>query len=191
MKKYMINDDDTIRVGQTIYKVDKNDPENGFLTSKNASKDYDNRLVENGVDAEIFHNGNDRATTALMQGDIVANKLQPEIAFILISNQLMPLQEAKYALQAYSENPSPKVVKMPAPHPDEKEEHEFAKRDNRMSKDIDTLKALVDNAESQGWTTIDGVTYGASYTWREIAQLALDLADQQEWFDRYENKYED
>ena len=60
-----------------------------------------------------------------------------------------------------------------------------------MSKDIDTLKALVDNAESQGWTTIDGVTYGASYTWREIAQLALDLADQQEWFDRYENKYED
>lgn len=121
MKKYMINDDDTIRVGQTIYKVDKNNPENGFLTSKNASKDYDNRLVESGVDAEIFHNGNDRATTALMQGDIVANKLQPEIAFILISNQLMPLQEAKYALQAYSENPSPKVVKMPAPQPDEKE----------------------------------------------------------------------
>lgn len=68
----MINDDDTIRVGQTIYKVDKNNPENGFLTSKNASKDYDNRLVESGVDAEIFHNGNDRATTALMQGDIVA-----------------------------------------------------------------------------------------------------------------------
>ena len=191
MKKYMINDDDTIRIGQTIYKVNKNNPENGFLTSKNASKDYDNRLVESGVDAEIFHNGNDRATTALMQGDIVANKLQPEIAFILISNQLMPLQEAKYALQAYSENPSPKVVKMPAPQPDEKEEHEFAKRDNRMSKDIDTLKALVDNAESQGWTTIDGVTYGASYTWREIAQLALDLADQQEWYDRYENKYED
>lgn len=186
----MINDDDTIRVGQTIYKVDKASPENDFLTHAPASKDYENRLIENGVDAEIFHNGDSQTTTALMQGDIVANKLQPEIAFILISNQLMPLYEAKYALQAYSENPNPKIVKLPDPKPDEKEKQEFTKRDNRMSKDIDTLKALVDNAENQGWTTIEGVTYGASLAWREVAQLALDLADQQEWFDRYADKYE-
>lgn len=190
MTKYLINDSDFVRIGQKLYRIDPNGYESDYLTSKNASKDYENRLIENGVDAEIFRNGNDQKTTALMQGDIVANKLQPEIAFILISNQLMPLQEAKYALQAYSENPSPKVVKMPAPQPDEKEKHEFAKRDNRMSKDIDTLKALVDNAENQGWTTIEGVTYGASLAWREVAQLALDLADQQEWFDRYEDKYE-
>lgn len=189
MKKYLINDDDLVRIGQKLYRIDPNAYESDYLTSKNASKDYENRLIENGVDAEIFRNGNDQKTTALMQGDIVASKLQPELAFILISIQLMPLNEAKYALDAYKEASSPNVVNLPSPEPSEKEEQEFSKRDNQMAKDIDTLKALVDNAENQGWETIDGVTYGASHTWREVAQLALDLADQQEWFNRYDQKY--
>lgn len=189
MTKYLINNDDVIRIGQKLYRIDPNAYESDYLTSKNASKDYENRLIENGVDAEIFRNGNDQKTTALMQGDIVASKLQPELAFILISIQLMPLNEAKYALDAYKEASSPNVVNLPSPEPSEKEKQEFSKRDNQMAKDIDTLKALVDNAENQGWETIDGVNYGASHTWREVAQLALDLADQQEWFNRYDNKY--
>ena len=189
MTKYIINNDDVIRIGQKLYRIDPNAYESDYLTSKNASKDYENRLIENGVDAEIFRNGNDQKTTALMQGDIVASKLQPELAFILISIQLMPLNEAKYALDAYKEASSPNVVNLPSPEPSEKEEQEFSKRDNQMAKDIDTLKALVDNAENQGWETIDGINYGASHTWREVAQLALDLADQQEWFNRYDNKY--
>ncbi|MCO0806753.1 hypothetical protein NGA74_02100 [Lactobacillus helveticus] len=189
MTKYLINDSDFVRIGQKLYRIDPNGYESDYLTSKNASKDYENRLIENGVDAEIFRNGNDQKTTALMQGDIVASKLQPELAFILISIQLMPLNEAKYALDAYKEASSPNVVNLPSPEPSEKEKQEFSKRDNQMAKDIDTLKALVDNAENQGWETIDGVNYGASHTWREVAQLALDLADQQEWFNRYDNKY--
>ena len=51
------------------------------------------------------------------------------------------------------------------------------------------LKKAVDVAESQGVETIDGVTYDASHIWRDVAQMALDLADQQEWFDRYDAKY--
>ena len=189
MKKYLINQDDTVRVGQSIYKIDLNSPETSFLVHTTALKDYENRLIKNGVDAEIFHAGKDQNTTALMQGDIIASKQETRIAFILISNQLMSLHEAKYALDAYSENKNPNVVSLPSPSPSPQIEQEYNKRADQLDKDISTVKALIENAESQGWETIDGVTYGASHTWREVAQLALDLADQQEWFDRYDAKY--
>ena len=189
MTKYLINNDDVIRIGQKLYQLNSNSPETDFLKCKDASKDYEKRLIENGVDAEIFHDGNDQDTTALMQGDLVQSKQESELKFILISTQLMPLQEAKYALDAYSKNQRPNVVKIPNPKPTLKASKQYEKRDHRMTKDINTLKALVDNAENQGWETIDGVNYGASHTWREVAQLALDLADQQEWFNRYDNKY--
>ena len=189
MKKYLINQDDTVRVGQSIYKIDPNSPETSFLVHTTALKNYENRLIKNGVDAEIFHAGNDQNTTALMQGDIIASKQEPRIAFILISNQLMSLHEAKYALDAYSENKNPNVVSLPSPSPSPQIEQEYNKRADQLDKDISTVKALIENAENEGWETIDGVTYGASHTWREIAQMALDLADQQEWIERYEDKY--
>ena len=189
MKKYLINQDDTVRVGQSIYKIDLNSPETSFLVHTTALKDYENRLIKNGVDAEIFHAGKDQNTTALMQGDIIASKQEPRIAFILISNQLMSLHEAKYALDAYSENRNPNVVSLPSPSPSPQIEQEYNKRADQLDKDISTVKALIENAENEGWETIDGVTYGVSHTWREIAQMALDLADQQEWFERYEDKY--
>lgn len=189
MKKYLINQDDTVRVGQSIYKIDPSLSKKGFLIHTPALKDYEDRLIKNGVDAEIFHAGNDQNTTALMQGDIVASKQEPRIAFILISNQLMLLNEAKYALDAYSKDKTPNIVSLPSPSPSPKVEQEYNKRANQIDKDISTVKALVENAENEGWETIDGVTYGASHTWREIAQMALDLADQQEWFERYEDKY--
>lgn len=189
MRKYLINQDDTVRVGQNIYKIDPSLSKKGFLIHTSALKDYEDRLIKNGVDAEIFHAGNDQNTTALMQGDIVASKQEPRIAFILISNQLMLLNEAKYALDAYSKDKTPNIVSLPSPSPSPKVEQEYNKRANQIDKDISTVKALVENAENEGWETIDGVTYGASHTWREIAQMALDLADQQEWFERYEDKY--
>lgn len=189
MRKYLINQDDTVRVGQNIYKIDPSLSKKGFLIHTPALKDYEDRLIKNGVDAEIFHAGNDQNTTALMQGDIVASKQEPRIAFILISNQLMLLNEAKYALDAYSKDKTPNIVSLPSPSPSPKVEQEYNKRANQIDKDISTAKALVENAENEGWETIDGVTYGASHTWREIAQIALDLADQQEWFERYEDKY--
>ena len=189
MRKYLINQDDTVRVGQNIYKIDPSLSKKGFLIHTSALKDYEDRLIKNGVDAEIFHAGNDQNTTALMQGDIVASKQEPRIAFILISNQLMLLNEAKYALDAYSKDKTPNIVSLPSPSPSPKVEQEYNKRANQIDKDISTVKALVENAENEGWETIDGVTYGASHTWREIAQMALDLADQQEWIERYEDKY--
>ena len=189
MRKYLINQDDTVRVGQNIYKIDPSLSKKGFLIHTPALKDYEDRLIKNGVDAEIFHAGNDQNTTALMQGDIVASKQEPRIAFILISNQLMLLNEAKYALDAYSKDKTPNIVSLPSPSPSPKVEQEYNKRANQIDKDISTVKALVENAENEGWETIDGVTYGASHTWREIAQMALDLADQQEWFERDEDKY--
>lgn len=189
MRKYLINQDDTVRVGQNIYKIDPSLSKKGFLIHTPALKDYEDRLIKNGVDAEIFHAGNDQNTTALMQGDIVASKQEPRIAFILISNQLMLLNEAKYALDAYSKDKTPNIVSLSSPSPSPKVEQEYNKRANQIDKAISTVKALVENAENEGWETIDGVTYGASHTWREIAQMALDLADQQEWFERYEDKY--
>ena len=189
MRKYLINQDDTVRVGQNIYKIDPSLSKKGFLIHTPALKDYEDRLIKNGVDAEIFHAGNDQNTTALMQGDIVASKQEPRIAFILISNQLMLLNEAKYALDAYSKDKTPNIVSLPSPSPSPKVEQEYNKRANQLDKDISTVKALIENAENEGYETIDGVMYGASHTWREIAQMALDLADQQEWFERYEDKY--
>ena len=176
MKKYLINQDDTVRVGQSIYKIDPNSPETSFLVHTTALKNYENRLIKNGVDAEIFHAGNDQNTTALMQGDIIASKQEPRIAFILISNQLMSLHEAKYALDAYSENRNPNVVSLPSPSPSPQIEQEYNKRADQLDKDISTVKALIENAENEGYETIDGVMYGASHTWREIAQMALDLS---------------
>ena len=188
MTKYLINDNDTVRIGQTIYKIDFSKVESDFLSSQPASKNYDSRLIENGVNAEIFQGGNDQNTTALMQGDIIASKQEPRIEFILISTQLVPVDEAKYVLDAYSEHDS-KVVKLPSPRPSLKAKQEFEKYDKKMTQDISTLKRLVECAENEAPTIVDGITYPASHGWYEVAQLALDLADQQEWFERYEDKY--
>ena len=189
MTKYLINDNDTVRIGQTIYKIDFSKVESDFLSSQPASKNYDSRLIENGVNAEIFQGGNDQNTTALMQGDIIASKQEPRIEFILISTQLVPVDEAKYVLDAYSEHDS-KVVKLPSPRPSLKAKQEFEKYDKKMTQDISTLKRLVECAENEAPTIVDGITYPASHGWYEVAQLALDLADRQEWFERYEDKYE-
>ena len=40
-------------------------------------------------------------------------------------------------------------------------------------------------SENESSNLIDGVSYPVSTTWREIAQIALDLADGADWFDRY------
>lgn len=65
---------------------------------------------------------------------------------------------------------------------------EFDKRDKKMTQDIETLKMLIESAENESTEIIDGVTYPTSHIWREIAKIALDLADQQEWFERYDDK---
>lgn len=95
MTKYLINNDDVVRINQTLYTIAPHDYDNDNLASKSATKDYENRMIMDGVDAEIFHSGNDQKTTALMQGDIVESKLQPYLAFILIYDKLMPLHEAE------------------------------------------------------------------------------------------------
>lgn len=189
MTKYLINDDDTIRIGQTIFEIDPTKPDSDFLSRKLALKNYESRLLDTGINAEIFQNSNDKTTTTLMQGDIIASKHDPEMEYIIISNQLMPLYEAKPALNAYNKHDT-KIVKLPSPQPNVKEEREFDKHDKKMSNDISNLKKLVECGENQSCTVIDGVSYSASHTWYEVAQIALSLAEQQEWFDRYEDKYE-
>jgi len=65
-------------------------------------------------------------------------------------------------------------------------EIEFNKQDATYTRQIDTLKKLVECAENESGNLIDGVSYTVSTTWREIAQIALDLADGADWFDRYD-----
>lgn len=64
-------------------------------------------------------------------------------------------------------------------------EIEFNKQDATYIRQIDTLKKLVECAENESNNLIDGISYPVSTTWREIAQIALDLADGADWFDRY------
>ncbi|WEV39243.1 hypothetical protein OZX58_03130 [Lactobacillus sp. ESL0680] len=67
---------------------------------------------------------------------------------------------------------------------------EFAKRDDEMMNEIDYLRKLIDSAENQDNRTIDGTWYPVSHTWREVAKIALNLADEEEWMTRCENKLE-
>lgn len=59
---------------------------------------------------------------------------------------------------------------------------EFNKHDEKMTQDIEAIKELIENAENQAVITVNGVTYPTSYLWRKVAELALDLANEQEWF---------
>ena len=193
MKKYLINDDDVITVGQNLYRID---PENSaeckefpFLRCEKASKNYNHRLIQDGADGEILSGGNDKNATPIMQGDIIASNLDDDLAFILISDMLIPLYEAKRALEAYSTATNRTVISLPTPSPTPELEEEFTKRDKKMTAEIATMKDLIEHAENEGVEIIDGVTYSASHTWVEIAKMALDLAEQQEWFERYEDKY--
>lgn len=63
---------------------------------------------------------------------------------------------------------------------------EFNKRDKEMQKDLTYLKQMLEFAENETNTTIDGVAWDVSYYYREVAQTALELAKEAEWFDRYE-----
>ncbi|RMC46544.1 hypothetical protein [Lactobacillus sp. ESL0230] len=62
---------------------------------------------------------------------------------------------------------------------------EFDKRDNKMSADITQIRNLIDSAENLETEIVDGVSYSAAHIWKSVAKLALDLSDQQEWFDEY------
>ncbi|WP_242368888.1 hypothetical protein [Lactobacillus intestinalis] len=186
MKKYLINDDDVICIGSTFYRIT---PVSPFLHSEKASKDYTAKLLLDGAECEIFNGGNDKKATPIMQGDIIARKRDSELAFILVSNQLIPLYEAKRALDAYSTTTNQTVISLPTPLPSPEVEQEFEKREKHMASSIKDLKALVENAEIEDVEIIDGVIYSPSHTWVEIARMALDLAEQQEWLERYEDKY--
>lgn len=67
---------------------------------------------------------------------------------------------------------------------------EFDKHDKKMMNNVAELEQLVEWAQqdNNSFTEVDGVKYGSAHLWREVAEKALDLANQQEWFDRYEDK---
>lgn len=61
---------------------------------------------------------------------------------------------------------------------------EFEKHDKKMTALIEELKVTLESAENEGVEVIDGTTYPTSHLWRSVAELALELANKQEWFDR-------
>lgn len=65
---------------------------------------------------------------------------------------------------------------------------EFKKHDKQMQKDLAYLKQMLEFAENEASTNIDGFEYGASYSYLEVAETALKLAKEAEWFDRYERR---
>lgn len=114
MKKYLINDDDAIRVGKNICVINTVFP---FLHREKLFKE-EKELVEqrikNGIISEIWNLGDPLAPTPLMQGDLIANKQQPDMEFILMDEKLIiPLTHARQALEAYCNDNPPITVKMP------------------------------------------------------------------------------
>lgn len=114
MKKYLINDDDAIRVDKNIYRIDSAFP---FLHREKLFKE-EKELVEsrikNEIISEIWNLGDPLAPTPLMQGDLIANKQQPDVEFILMDERLIiPLTHARRALEAYRTANPPIIVKMP------------------------------------------------------------------------------
>lgn len=63
---------------------------------------------------------------------------------------------------------------------------EFNKHDKKQEELIKQLKQDIELAENEATVTVDGIYYPVSTTWREVASLALELADNSDWFDRYD-----
>lgn len=67
-------------------------------------------------------------------------------------------------------------------------DEEFDKRDKKMSKDIAEIRKFIDAAEDLEIEVVDGVEYPTAHIWKSVAEKALDLSNQQEWFDNYFDK---
>ena len=63
---------------------------------------------------------------------------------------------------------------------------EFNKHDKNQEELIKQLKQDIELAENEATVTVDGIYYPVSTIWREVAYLALELADNSDWFDRYD-----
>lgn len=70
-------------------------------------------------------------------------------------------------------------------------DEEFDKHDRKMSTLIDEVKDSLESAENKANLIIDKHAYPTSYIWRDIANLALKLADEEDWFDRYFDRNSD
>ncbi len=65
--------------------------------------------------------------------------------------------------------------------------NEITKCDEKLDEKIEKFRQLTEVAAEQGTITIDGVTYDSVYIWRMLAKEALDIAEQQEWFEIHED----
>lgn len=62
---------------------------------------------------------------------------------------------------------------------------EFDRRDKKMSGDIAEIRKFIDAAEDLEIEIVDGIEYPTAHIWKTVAEKALDLSNQQEWFDNY------
>lgn len=62
---------------------------------------------------------------------------------------------------------------------------EFDKRDKEFDEKIEKFRQLTEVATGQGTLTIDGITYNSVSIWRTLAKEALEISEQQEWFENY------
>ena len=70
-------------------------------------------------------------------------------------------------------------------------ENEFFEHESTVEKLKKEIKADLEKAKNEGNLIMDTVAYPTSYVWRNIAKLALKVADKEDWFDRYFDRNSD
>lgn len=67
-------------------------------------------------------------------------------------------------------------------------EEEFYEHESTVHALENEISASIEDAKNKGNFILDNRVYTASYTWRVVAKLALRMADEEDWFDRYFDK---
>lgn len=68
---------------------------------------------------------------------------------------------------------------------------EFDEHESTVKRLTIEINDCIENAENKGNFILDNRVYSKSYRWRIVAKIALKLADEADWFDRYFDRNSD
>lgn len=183
MTKYILNNDDVIRLDNKLFQYKDLQP---YAQEIPNSIDYSEKHPDT-ID-EIFKHGNDEDTIELKQGDIVKPFHDAYVEEMLIQGELVSIPDLKLALKQKKASNS-KVINLTPTKPTENQKIEYQKNCKELEQQENDISNLVDSATNEGTSYYEGVAYGTAHQWREVAETALSLANIQEAINRYEDRF--